>query len=76
MWFTTSADANAGAILAISAGVPKHIPDMFLFGCSTDDTSLNLSSSSSLPVSLASNSVSCIFCSLDSFWHSDCSLLM
>ena len=77
LWFTTSVGADAGAILAIGAGVPACVLDMFCFGYPTNSVLLNLSSSSSsLPVSLASDSVSCMFCSLDSSWYSDCSLLM
>jgi len=64
LWFTTS----VGTVLAIGASVPALVPDMLCFGCPTDGVSLNsLSSSSLLPVSLASDSVSCISCSLDSF---------
>jgi len=59
-------------IRAISA----HVPDIFRFGCPTDGASLNLSSSSLLPVLLASDSISCISCSSDSFWYSDCSSLI
>ena len=75
MWFTTS--VGAGAVLAIGAGVPACVPDIFCFGCPTDSASLNLSSSSSsLSVLLASDSVSCISCSLNSSWYSDRSSLM
>jgi len=66
LWFTTSVGADAGTVLAIGAGVPAHVPDIFCFGCPTDGASLNSSSSSLLPVSLASDSVSCMSCSLDS----------
>jgi len=66
LWFTISVSADAGAILAIGAGVPAHVLDIFCFGCPTDGALLNSSSSSLLPVSLASDSVSCMFCSLDS----------
>ena len=67
LWFTTSVGADAGAVLAIGAGVPACVLDIFCFGCPTDGASLNsLSSSSSLPVSLASDSVSYMSCSLDS----------
>jgi len=66
LWFTTSAGADTGAVLAIGAGVSEHVPNMFCFGCPTDGASLNLSSSSSLPISLASDSVSCMSCSSDS----------
>ena len=76
MWFTTSVGAAAGAVLAIGAGVPVLVLNMFYFGCPTDSASLNSSSSSLLPVSLAFDSVSCISCSLDSSWYSDCSSLM
>jgi len=77
LWFTTSVGADAGAILAIGAGVPAYIPDIFCFGCPTDSASLNLSSSSSLlPVLLASDSVSCMSYSLNSSWYSDRSSLM
>jgi len=76
LWFITSVSVAAGAVLAIGAGVPALVPDMFCFGCPTDGTSLNSSSSSLLPVSLVSDSVSCISCSLDSSWYSDCSSLM
>jgi len=49
LWFTTS----------VGTGVPAHVLDIFLFGCPTDGASLNsLSSSSLLPVLLASDSVS------------------
>ena len=68
MWFTTSVGADAGAVLAIGTGVPARVLDIFCFGCPTDGALLNsLSSSSSLPVSLASDSVSCMSCSSDSF---------
>jgi len=77
LWFTTSVSASADVILAIGAGVSAYILDMFLFGCFTDGASLNLLSSSSLlPISLASDSISCAFCSSDSFWYSGCSLLI
>jgi len=77
LWFTTSVGADAGAILVIGAGVPACVLDMFCFGCPTDGISLNSSSSFSLlPVLLASDSVFCMFCSLDSSWYSDCSSLM
>jgi len=67
LWFTTSVGADAGAVLAIGAGVPAHVPDIFYFGCPIDGASLNLlSSSSSLPVLLASDSMSCMSCSSDS----------
>ena len=67
LWFITSVGADTGAVLAIGAGVPARVPDIFCFGCPTDGASLNsLSSSSSLPVSLASDSVSCMSCSSDS----------
>jgi len=66
LWFTTFVGAGADAILAIGAGVPARVLNMFHFGCSTDGALLNLSSSSLLPVLLASDSVSCISCSLDS----------
>jgi len=66
LWFTTSVGANTGAILAIGAGVPECVPDMFLFGCPTDSALLDSLSSSLLPVSLASDSVSCMFCPSDS----------
>jgi len=76
LWFTTSVGVGADAILAIGASVPAHVLDMFCFGCPTNSASLNLLSSSSLPVLLASDSVSCMFCSSDSSWYSDCSSLM
>jgi len=76
LWFTTSVSADAGAVLAIGASVPAHVLDMFFFGCSTDGALLNSLSSSSLPVLLASNSISGSSYSLDSFWYSDYSLLM
>jgi len=77
LWFTTSVGAGAGAVLAIGAGVPACVPDIFCFGCPTDSASLNLSSSSSsLSVLLASDSVSCMSCSLNSSWYSDRSSLM
>ena len=76
MWFTTSVGADAGAVLAISAGVPARVPDIFCFGCPTDGASLNSLSSFSLPILLASDSVSYMSCSLDSSWYSDYSLLM
>jgi len=66
LWFTTSAGADTGAVLAIGAGVPERVPDMFCFGCPTDGALLNSLSSSSLPVLLVSDSVSCISCSSDS----------
>jgi len=67
LWFTTFVGADAGAILAIGAGVSARVLDIFCFGCPTDGASLNLLSSSfSLPVLLASDSVSCMSCSLDS----------
>jgi len=74
LWFITF--ASAGAVLAIGASVPECVPDMFLFGCSTNGALLNSSSSFLLPVSLASDSVSCMSYSLDSFWYSDLSSLM
>jgi len=68
LWFTTFVGAGAGAVLAISAGVPAYVPDIFCFGCPTDSASLNsLSSSSLLSVLLASDSMSCMSCSSDSF---------
>jgi len=77
LWFTTSVGASADVILAIGACVPAYVLDMFLFGCSTDSASLSLLSSSSLLlVSLAFDSVSCAFCSSDSFWYSGCSSLI
>ena len=72
LWFITF--ANTGTVLAIGVGVPTYVPGMFLFGCPTDGVSFNLLSFFSLPVSLASDSVSS--CSLDFSWYSDCSLLM
>ena len=77
LWFTISVSADVDAILAIGAGVPACVPDIFCFSCPTDGVSLNLLSSSSLlSVLLASDSVSCMFCSSDSSWYSDCSSLM
>ena len=76
LWFTTSVSASTDAILIISAGVPAHVSNIFCFGCPTDGASLNLSSSFSLLVLLASDSVSGLFCSLDSSWYSDCSSLI
>jgi len=76
LWFTTSVGAGADAILAISVSVPAHVPDMFHFGCPTDDALLNSLSFSSLPVFLASDSMSCIFCYLNSSRYFDCSLLI
>ena len=67
MWFTTSVGANAGTVLVISAGVPARVLDIFCFSCPTDGASLNLLSFSSLlPISLASDSVSCMSYSSDS----------
>jgi len=66
LWFTTSVGADAGAGLAIGAGIPARVLDIFCFGCPTDGALLNSSSSSSLPILLASDSVSCMFYSLDS----------
>jgi len=71
LWFTTSVSAGTDTILVISAGVPTCVPDIFCFGCSTNSVLLNSSSSSLLPVLLASDFVSCLFCSLDSSWYSD-----
>ena len=66
LWFITSAGANTGAVLDIGAGVPVHVLDMFCFGCPTNGISLNsLSSSSSLPISLVSDFVSCSYCSIE-----------
>ena len=76
LWFTTSIGASANAILVIGASVPTCVLDMFCFGCPTDGTSLILLSSFLLLVLLASDSVFCMSCSSDSFWYSDCSLLM
>ena len=67
LWFTTSVGADAGVVLAIGAGIPACVLDIFCFGCPTDGASFSLlSSSSSLPVSLASDFVFCMFCSLNS----------
>jgi len=67
LWFTTSVGAGAGAVLAIG----------FCFGYPIDSMSLNLLSSSFLlPVSLASDAVSCMSCSSDSSWYFDCFSLM
>jgi len=76
LWFTTSIGADADAILVIGTGAPAHVLDMFCFGCPTDGASLNSLSSFSLPILLASDSVSCMSCSLDSSWYFDYSLLM
>jgi len=76
LWFTTSVSASTDAILVIGASVPACVPDIFCFDCPTDSAPLNLLSSSSLPVLLASDSVSSLSYSSDSSWYSDCSSLM
>jgi len=76
LWFTTSVGTGASAILTIGTGVPTHILDMFCFGYPTDSASLNSSSSSLLPVSLAFNSISGLFCSSDFSWYSNYFSLM
>jgi len=76
LWFTTSVSASTDAILVIGASVPACVLDIFCFDCPTDSASLNLLSSSLLPVLLASDSVSSLSYSSDSSWYSDCSSLM
>jgi len=76
LWFTTSVGTGVDAILAIGASVSAHVLAMFCFGYPTNGVSLNLLSSSLLPVLLASDSVSCMSCSSDSSWYSDCSSLI
>jgi len=66
LWFTILVGVGTNTILAVGAGMPAHIPDMFLLGCPTNSTSLDLLSSFLLSVLSAFDSVSCISCSLDS----------
>jgi len=71
LWFTISVGTGTDVILVIGAGVPACVLDIFCFGCPTNGTLLNSLSSSSLPVLLASDFISCLSCSLDSSWYSD-----
>ena len=65
--FMISVGISADAIIVTGASVLAHVLNMFLFGCSTNSTSLNLLSSFLLFVLLAFDSVSCMSCSLDFF---------
>jgi len=75
LWFTISV-VGVDVILVVGAGVTTYVLDIFLFGCSIDGASLNLLSSSLSFILSASDSVSCMSCSLDSSWYSDYSSLM